>query len=160
MNIQKDIYMSLLNELNKNNVITFTEDQLIDAFQASTGIKYCFIIDGVFHVNNEDDWYWIYLTTDELELIMGTDSAESKAVGIKGVKFHADVKIIAKGDTKFNKDIVINTEYAIEFDIDRKISSATMRGLNINSHIVNVKSDDVHITDSIIHKSIKDEPIK
>ena len=31
MNIQKDIYMSLLNESNKNNVITFTEDQLIDA---------------------------------------------------------------------------------------------------------------------------------
>ena len=160
MNIQKDIYMSLLNESNKNNVITFTEDQLIDAFQESTGLEHCFIIDGVFHVNNEDDWHWIYLTTDELELIMGTDSAESKAVGIKGVKFHADVKIIAKGDTKFNKDIVINTGYAIEFDIDRKISSATMQGLNINSHIVNVESDDVHITDSVIHESIKDEPIK
>lgn len=160
MNIQKDIYMSLLNELNKNNVITFTEDQLIDAFQASTGLKYCFIIDGVFHVNNEDYWHWICLTTDELELIMGADSAESKAVGIKGVKFHAEVKIIANGDTKFNKDIVINTEYAIDIDKDHKISSATIRGLNINSHIVNVESDDVHITDSIIHESIKDEPIK
>lgn len=152
--------MSILNKTYKNNVITFTDEQLIESFQESTGLKYCFIIDGEFHVNNEDDWHWIYLTTDELELIMGADSAESKAVGIKEVKFHADVKIIAKGDTKFNKDIVINTEYAIEFDIDRKISSATIQGLNINSHIVSFQSDDVHITDSIIHESIKDGSIK
>ena len=123
--------------------------------EASTGLKYCFIIDGEFHVNNEDDWHWIYLTTDELELIMGADSAESKAIGIKEVKSHADVKIIAKGDAKFNKDIVINTEHAIVIVKDHKISSATIRGLNINSHIVNVESDDIHINDSIIHGPTK-----
>ena len=140
--------MSLLDRSNKNTTFSTASEQLIEEFKKVSGYNECSIESGVFNIYDNSTLTTIFMRLDMLELIM--TSKISKLAGIKEICFHKNVGIIVTKNTQLNKDIVIRSNFDINFEKSYELLNAFVQDLNVNCTNFQFWGDDFKLINSII----------
>ena len=144
--------MSILNKSNKisnDSAITAAADQLVELFCEQSKIPNCSFSNGVFNIYG-GDWAHLYLSTDNLELIVSKDSNMSKLVDIKEIRIHTNASITIKNDINFDKNIVIRSQFNVHLINPNKTNVLNVYNLNVDCDRL-LLSSRFYLRDSIIN---------